>query len=195
MNHLRLLRDDMIIQDVISTTFDITYNTHPFSCIFIIGLTNHQLYITTIENHPQTIFVSIDENFTIPSSLSYEDYIVLADYLGFTPSRTNPFKPNNFFEQFDNYIPTHHTRTPAISEMISVVSAKRNVADADKIYFVRWRRNSDGEHVSNGNYIKTCSIVGEEAANILRENNISSCWSDIPQDEQLNLINQYEDLL
>lgn len=79
--------------------------------------------------------------------------------------------------------------------MISVVSISRNVPDSAKIYFVRWRRNPDGEHVSNGNYLKTCSIVGEVVANNLRANNISSCWSDIPHDEQLHLINQYEDFL
>lgn len=77
----------------------------------------------------------------------------------------------------------HHVGTPAVAYVIAIVGNARNVPDADKIYFVGWRRNSDGEHVSDGNYLKTLAIVGEEAARNLRENNISSRWSDIPHDE------------
>lgn len=195
MDNLRHLYEDMNRQGVISTTFNIVYNHHEFSCIFIIGITSHQLYMTTIEEVPHTIFTDIDINFLAPSSLSNENYSALANYLGFTPNRTNPFRPINFFEELDNYIPTHHRRTPAVSDMIRIIGKTRNVPDADKIYFVRWRKNPDGEHVSDGNYLKTCSIVGEEAAQNLRENNISSCWSDIPHDEQLNQINHYADYL
>lgn len=195
MNNLRHLYDDMVAQNAISTTFNVLYNRHLFSCIFIIGVTSHQLYLTTVEANPHTIFVHVNLDFSAPSSLSNEHYIALANYLGFTASRTNPFKPIAFFEEFDHYVPRHHTRTPAVADMIAVVGKSRNVPDEEKIYFVRWRRNPDGEHVSDGNYIKTCSIVGEEVANNLRANNISSCWSDIPHDEQLNQINHYADYL
>lgn len=195
MNNLRRLYEDMCMQDTISTTFNVNYTTHLFSCIFIIGVTNHQLYMTTVEENPHTIFVNIDLDFTAPSMLSKENYVALANYLGFTPNKANPFKPINFFEEFDTFVPTHHTKKPAVAEMIAVVGTTRNVPDADKIYFVRWRKNPDGEHVSDGNYWKTRSIVGEAVANNLRANNISSCWSDIPHDEQLHLINQYEDYL
>lgn len=195
MNNLRHLYEDMIVQGAISTTFNVVYNRHEFSCIFIIGITNHQLYLTTLGEIPHTIFASIGQNFSAPSMLSHEDYVALANYLGFTPNKDHPFKPSSFFEEFDHHCPTHHIMTPAVSDMIRIVGISRNVPDAEKIYFVRWRRNPDGEHVSDGNYVKTCSIVGEEFANNLRDNNISSCWSNIPRDEQLNQINHYIDYL
>lgn len=195
MNNLHNLHDDMVAQNAISTVFTTVYNNHNFSCIFIIGITSHQLYITTVENNPHTILVDIDLEFQAPNSLCHEHYIALANYLGFTPNIENPFKPRNFFEEFDEQIPVQHARSPVVHEMIAVVGSARNVPDEDRIYFIGWRKNPDGSHVSRGNYWKTCSIVGEKAANDLCKNNISSCWSDIPHDEQLHLINQYEDYL
>ncbi len=158
-------------------------------------MNNSGLYITTVENNPHTILVNIGLDFQAPTSLCYEDYTSIANYLGFTANTSNPFRPINFFEEFDNYIPTHHNGTPAVAEMIAIVSRTRNVPDEDKIYFTGWRKNPDGTHVSDGNYWKTCSIVGEDNANHLRNNNISSCWSDLPQEEQLHMINQYANYL
>lgn len=195
MEHLRHLHDDMIANNVNSTAFKTVYNRHEFSCIFIIGITNHQLYITTVENDPHTIWVEIGLNFQAPNYLLPEYYTALANYLGFTANGTNTFYPRNFFEEFDNYIPMHHAGTPAVADMIAIVGKARNVPDEDKIYFKGWMKNPDGKNVSDGNYLKTLAIVGEVAASNLRANNISSCWSDIPNDEKLHRINQYEDYL
>jgi hypothetical protein len=195
MENLRHLYENMNGQGIISTAFNVIYNHHEFSCIFIIGITNHQLYITTPGQIPYTIYVSIDPNFNPPSMLAHEDYVALADYLGFTPNKENPFKPFSFFEEFDHHCPTDHHVSPTVADMAKVIGASRNIPDKNKIYFVCWRKNPNGSHVSDGNYLKTSSIVGEEVANNLRENNISSCWSDIPRDEHLNQLNQYFDLL
>ncbi len=43
MDNLHRLHDDMVAQNVISTVFNIAYNRHDFSCIFIIGISSHQL--------------------------------------------------------------------------------------------------------------------------------------------------------
>ncbi|MBD5521645.1 MAG: hypothetical protein HDR03_10615 [Lachnospiraceae bacterium] len=195
MEHLRHLHDDMVANNVNSSVFNTIYNAHEFSCIFIKGTTNHQLYITTVENNPHTIWVTIGADFQAPNHLDNEFYVVLANYLGFTGSSNNRFYPINFFEEFDNHIPMHHVATPAVATMIAIICNARNVPDADKIYFVGWRKNSDGQQVSPENYLKTLAIVGEEVARNLRENNISSRWSDIPHDEQLHQINQYENIL
>ncbi len=195
MEHLRNLHDDMITNNVNSTVFITAYNRHEFSCIFIIGITNHQLYMTTIEDNPHTICVEIGADFQAPNYLMLEYYRVLANYLGFSANGANRFFPHSFFEQFDNCIPMHHTRTPAVADMIGIISRARNVPEANKIYFVGWKRNPDGQNVSDGNYLKTLAIVGEEVARNLRANNISSRWSDIPRDEQLHRINQYGDYL
>lgn len=195
MKNLHQLYDDMIAQNVISTIFNIVYNKHMFSCIFIIGTSGHQLYMTTVEKTPHTILVNINSDFQTPTSLCHEYYMAIANYLGFTASKNNPFRPGKFFEEFDSYIPMRHDRTPSVSMMISIIGTARNVPDSEKIYFTHWKKNPDGAHVSEGNYWKTRSIVGEETANYFRKKNISSCWSDIPHDENLHLINQYADFL
>lgn len=195
MKNLKQLYENMNSQGVISTAFNVIYNHHEFSCIFIIGVTNHQLYITTLGQVPYTIYVNIGQDFSAPSIILPEEYFALANYLGLTPSKTNPFRPFNFFEEFDQHCPTRHQGAPAVADMVRIVSTSRNIPDEDKIYFVCWRKNPDDKSVSDGNYIKTCSIVGEKIADNLRKNNISSCWSDIPHDEQLNQINDYSRFL
>ena len=63
------------------------------------------------------------------------------------------------------------------------VHKKRDVPDSDKIYFKGWRSHeTDGRQVQN--LEKTRAWLGEEAYEYCKKYNISSCWSDIPNERK-----------
>lgn len=100
-------------------------------------ITNHQLYLLSQEQIPHAIYVSITlPNFNPLSMLIHEDYMDLANYLGFTPNK----KPFNFFEEFDHHCPPHHHVSPSVTDMARAIGASRNVPAESKIYFICWRK-------------------------------------------------------
>lgn len=54
---------------------------------------------------------------------------------------------------------------------------RRNVKEADKIYFLGYRRNSAGKQ-TEANYEKTRKWISQEMADWCRKTNHSSCWTD-----------------
>lgn len=193
MEKLKLLAIKMNRKGIDGVTFNVIYNTHEFSCVFILGATSHQLYMTTVGVDPKTIFVEIGKDFATPNQFKNESYNILKNYLEFKFTSGKSFIPIDFFKEFDNKIDINNVRIPKLSTIVSVVGKGKRMKDTEKIYFVGWKRNAIKQQVSDENYIKTCLIVGEKVAKQLRISNISSCWSDLECKEQLHLISNYKD--
>ncbi|WP_269919649.1 DUF6037 family protein [Mycobacterium sp. Z3061] len=63
---------------------------------------------------------------------------------------------------------------------------RKNVEEANKIYFVRWLdNNKTGKRVSAENLEKTRKLLSYEAYLMCKTRNISSCWSANPSDENI----------
>ena len=67
---------------------------------------------------------------------------------------------------------------------------RRQIEEINKIYFCGWRRNPKGKTVSPYNNEKTRSAFGDKIAKLSLERNISSCWTDVSNDECLIKLNE-----
>ena len=194
MKKIKNIYIKMKTQNVNAVTFNVDYNRHKFSCIFILGSNSHQLYLTTIGKTPKTICVEIGKDFTAPNYLGNEEYTILANYLEFEYGKGNRFKPIEFFKGFDNKIDVNNICIPKLSTMVSTIGKFKKIDEEEKIYFVGWKRNATNCHVSDGNYKKTSIVVGEKVAQKLRISNVSSCWSEDPSKENIFLVNSYKNI-
>lgn len=198
MENLRKMFLNMRNNEITANIFDVTYNRHIFTCILLLNDYGSTLLITMFigAHNAQTIAVDLDEECNTPISLSYEEYRVLAQFLGFTGTTGNRFIPREFFKQFDQQIDPNLNRTPTLQERIRAIGRAVNIAEnRNKVYFCGWRENKNSGTVTNKNYAKTRIMLGEKYAKKLRAANISSRWTANEQDEDLEQINRYLNLL
>lgn len=93
-----------------------------------------------------------------------------------------PYTPTAFMEEFrrSGQIPTEATRDPPRPDRMPVPPSA--VEEGERIYFVSWRLNGMGRHVTPENLEKTRLLIGPAFAEICAAHNISSCWSATPTD-------------
>ena len=71
--------------------------------------------------------------------------------------------------------------TPNYTDILRIVSPKRDVEEADKIYFLCWKKLPEGQNVSPENKKKTSIAFGESRVEVCANSRISSCWTDRPE--------------
>ena len=128
--------------------------------------------------------VDVLPGYRVETRLDRETYdgLVRALRLKFDPER--PFSPAAFFRDLNENIP-HDVRREDAPRPEDVARYRRDVDEADKVYFVRWRAHSvEGNtgHVTRRNLEKTRILLGEAVYEVCRENDISSVWSDVEHD-------------
>lgn len=69
-----------------------------------------------------------------------------------------------------------------------IAASHREIEKPNKIYFCGWKNNIVN-NVTDGNLEKTRSAFGDELAELCKKKNISSRWTDIDKDEEINKIN------
>lgn len=191
LENLKALHRDMVFKKERVATFTVDINKHPFSCIFLLEDDSRSLFLTTLGLEPHTIEVEINSYFDVPNQLKREDYDALLVYLNLKYNPLAPFKPLSFFSQIDMLSPNRFIQKPATRELMAVICKKRQIDEAEKIFFCGWRHNAKDESVRQCNFEKTILIVGKRTASYLRRANISSCWSDDSSKENLAEINKY----
>lgn len=184
---LRILHEDMKARKEERAIFPFTYNAKDFSCLFLTDIKPMRLYLSTLGNNPIVFEIEIDEKYCAETYL--DDYKKLVEYLEIKYDPNHTFKPKDFFKVLNNKIPKKFQRKPNYSDVVMVVSKRRMVEEVDKIYFCGWRNNPKGYNVSDMNIEKTRSAFGDKVADICKEKNVSSCWTDISSDESLKKIN------
>lgn len=181
---LRVFHNDMKKHKETRAIFDFEYNCKKFSCIFITDVIPYRLYVTTLGKNPIVFELEVEKGYMVKSYL--DDYKKLIEYLGLKYSPDHIFKPSDFFAALNKSIPKNFRNKPSYTEVLRVVSKKRRIEEADKIYFCGWYSNPDGKFVRPENLEKTRNAFGDKKAKLCQEKNISSCWTDIAKDEKLN---------
>lgn len=195
MENLRNLYLDMLRNGQTVITFHCDYNnTNGFSCIFMAEECKKILYISSLGDNVFTLKIIIKDDFSIELGFIENDvYRKLCKYLDIHFNPDNPFKPKNFVMELDNDIPNAY-RVPAYRECIAAISRANYCNDEDKIYFAGWKCWKK-KTTSDENMERSASLVGFENALKFQKNNISSCWSSSENEERLDLIDQWLDLL
>ena len=148
-------------------TFDVFFfiDTRPFELLF--GCLGGKFAFT----------VEVRLGFIIDPYLG-DDYGRLCEVLGLIYDPNNPFSTAAFFRDFERYIPMVATRA-GVPLPHEVAIYRRDVKDADKIFFCGWRNNiARGENVTEENLHKTFKILGQRAHDSCKRRNTSSCWTD-----------------
>lgn len=185
---LEVLHQDMKRLNKGRTTFPFVYNKKSFSCIFLADITPMRLYLTTLGDSPITFELLIYNNYCTDTYI--DDYKELIKYLEIKYDPNHIFKPTDFFEVLNKRIPTKFCGAPSYGDVIRIVSTRRDVEDADRVYFCGWKNNPDGYHVRAKNLEKTRSAFGDRIANMCRDKNVSSRWTDIANEEDLAKLNE-----
>ncbi|BCN08303.1 hypothetical protein RPSD_01880 [Ralstonia solanacearum] len=177
LDGLEPLYQDMQAKKLDRIRFDYRHGRVSFDVYFFIDGPTYQLLFGA-RGHNVAFEIKVDRNFEIWPRLDDDDYKALCKALGLTYDPANPFSPRAFFEDFAKHIPSavpaNHTVNPQ-----DLVRFRRDVEEADKVYFCGWRDNTVRcETVTEKNLHKTRELLGEKAYTTCEARNISSCWTD-----------------
>lgn len=173
---LRTLHEDMKENNEISASFNFNYNNRGFACIFLGDVKPMILYLCTVGEAREVFEIAIDENYMTDTYI--DDYKRLIEYLNLKFDPDHKFKPVDFFEVLNRNIPNNFQTAANYSSILSVSSATRDIEEENKIYFLAWRDNPIGNHVTELNLEKTRLAFGDKIAKISKKINKSSRWTD-----------------
>lgn len=149
-----------------------------FEAIFLIEETPFELLLGGIGTHFGTS-LRVFPGFRIDPLLPKPDFGALCDALQLTFDPDRRFKPSDFFADLDKAIPQSVDLKTGRVQPHDVLSRRRNVEEADKIYFCGWKDNSlTGERASDANLKKTLEAFGQRVFELCKRRNISSRWTD-----------------
>lgn len=185
---LRTLHQDLKFKKEVRTTFPFVYNGKNFSCIFITDIIPFRLYLTTLGKKPMVFEFEIEVGYKVKGYI--DDYKKLIDYLEIKFDPNHKFVPFDFFEVLNARIPTKFSGRPDYKDILRVAAVRRNIEEADKVFFCGWYANPNGRNVRTENLEKTRSAFGDEKANLCLKNNISSRWTDIEAEENLRKLSE-----
>lgn len=191
MKNLAIMVSNIKRQNVKSNIFPVRYNNYDFSCILLLQDYGCTLLITTLGENPDTISIDFNDKFETPSILNYDEYLVIANYLGFTGKNGKVFHPNAFFNEFDSHIDPRFRKEATNKQRTRAIGRAVSIKEEDKIFFCGWKNNGTSGNVSDRNYQKTRKLVGDSVARKLRNLNISSKWTNNEEKENLRKLNQY----
>ncbi|MDK7355165.1 DUF6037 family protein [Peptoniphilus harei] len=183
---LESLHNNMKLNDMERVVFPFRYNEKGFSCIFITDILPYRLYLSTLGDNPITFELKINNKYETSSYMN--DYSKLIEYLELKYDPNHKFKPNDFFRSLNNNIPENCNNAPNYKDVIVIAASHREIEESDKIYFCGWKNNIV-RNVTDENLEKTRSAFGDELAELCKKKNISSRWTDIDKDEEINKIN------
>lgn len=173
---LRSLHEEMKKKNEISTTFNFNYNNRGFSCIFLCDITPMLLYFFTTGENPEVFEIEIDSNYMAETYI--DDYNKLIKLLGIEYDSNYKFRPVDFFEVLNRNIPGTFQKAANYSSVLRTSSTRRDIEEAEKIYFLGWYENPVGYCVRENNLEKTSIAFGEKIADLSKKTNKSSRWTD-----------------
>jgi hypothetical protein len=189
LSGLKSLHEDMASKNEDSAIFPVAVRNKGFSCIFLSNVSPYLLFITSLGLDPFTMEFTVQSDYSIISYLG-DKYDLLRNYLDLHGKSNYPYLPNGFFTDFNSGIPTAFHNRPPYTVKLLTASRTREIDEANKIYFCGWYQNPVGKHVTPKNYEKTLLAFGKDTADRNMANNHSSKWTDNPDEENLQLLNQ-----
>lgn len=113
--------------------FTYTKNNIDFDVFFDIGCDPFKLGFLIIKSEFQ-LWIDVHKGFIINTKLHQKDYLNLINILGIKYDPTNKFSTNQFFEEFNNRIPTNF-RKKNKNDLIKLIRRAYEIEDDDKIYY------------------------------------------------------------
>lgn len=196
--NLHALHKDMVTHEAKTCVFAARVNKKPFNCTFTEISFPYYLYITSLGEHPFTIPLKIDSyGFYIRDGqyIDSELYERLCDYLELRRNDNSKFRPVDFFKDIDIATPrVFNGRTAAQHQVTQnfMDTHPDEFTDEDrrKPYFCGWQNDGISKHVTYSNRLKSLTCFPQEEVDLRTKLNQSSCWTNNPDKERLDLINQ-----
>jgi hypothetical protein len=119
--------------DLTYGTFKYQVNEISFEIFFDISVVPYQLGFIQRQSTFQ-LWLDVKSGFEINPVINNQDYKSLVKILQLKYNPDNPFKPQNFFDEFNKKIP--NTYSPTSIELLHYVSTQRyDVEEKEKLYF------------------------------------------------------------
>lgn len=182
MDGLRQLYKSMREQGIERQRFPYTHGKIVFDVFFFIDDNPFEL-LFGVHSHNFAFSFKVEKGFRVESQMDNEEYKRLCAILELRFDPNNTFSPANFLKSFNEHIPSIATpnRIPQPHETAAV---RRDVHEAEKIYFCGWRNNNlQKDRVSPMNLDKTLKNLGKTVYDLCKRRNISSRWTDIYKDK------------
>lgn len=178
LNGLLDLYKDMKLKDIERYRFEYQHGRTTFDIFFFI---DEQPFVLLFGAKQSNFSFEIEvlPGFEISCILDKGDYRELCRILELVYNPQNKFSTKGFFESFNENIPSK-ANPKNIPKPHQVALYRKDIEDANKIFFIGWRDNDlKGEHVTDENLKKTKVLMGMNAYKVCKKKNISSCWTDI----------------
>lgn len=175
LNNLARLHRDMKERSIRQQKFSYRIDTRlHFEVLFSDMQTPYSLAMTAKADNIFLLF-TVSDNYNIDLSTINRQIKKIANALRLDGKTGPPFSIFLFMVEFDKHIPTtaSNDRRPTNKEICEI---RRDLPDLHKCYFWHWTMNEPlGKKVRN--LCKTRELLGEEAEDFSRKENISSCWT------------------
>lgn len=154
--------------------FRFTYNKVGFEVIVLIERSPFELLFGVIGyNYSFSLTLQVGYELQgLPDDVFYK----LCDILNLKPGRES-LTSYKFLKYVAQRIPTQYSNVKVQPHEIAKYK-QRDVDEANKIYFCGWK-HFEGSERNAKNFDKTRKLLGDEAYEFCKKNNISSCWTDI----------------
>ncbi len=184
LTNIANLYEEMNINGLNRQRFNFIYNGVESDAFFFIDTVPY-LLMFGVKNKNIYFEIAVDHDLYVSNNLDRETYFTICKAFEIKYSEDHKFRPIDFFTAFNQKIPQHikDTRKARPSDIIYY---KRNVEEADKKYFWRFRNNGTNEHVSDDNLRKTLELMGIDAFERCRSKNVSTQWTDDPQKDNFD---------
>jgi hypothetical protein len=181
---LASFRRQMLAQSATRAMFRYRTRKAELEVAYIIDVDPNVLLIGVTGVTPFAFEVEVDRRGQVIPFLAPGDLGALLDALGVERGPERRFSVRGFFEYLDSRVPEHAGPVDA-PQPDFVARFWDDVEEADKVYFVGWRNNPVGAHVTAENLAKTERLIGRGAREACARLNISSCWTADWDDRRL----------
>lgn len=149
-----------------------------FEVIFLIDRAPFELLIGA-RGYTLAFILQVKSGFR--TELSDEIYYQICEILNLNYSK-NHFSSAKFLDTLDCAAPTHCSPLRVQPHEVAYYK-KREIPECEKIYFLGWNDHQlDGRTARN--FQKTRELLGDAVADFCEKNNISSLWTDIPNERK-----------
>lgn len=181
LDGLREFHKNMQGQHLGRAAFSYTNNRARMEIVFFADQSPYRLLIAARGVTTHAFLVDVLPGYRVKPYLG-DDLKPLLDALGVQYNPSNPFSAAAFFEHLNLNIPQAPTGMER-ARTATVALVHRDIEEADKTYFLCWRPQSPGRHVTASNLHKTLSLLGPDVMEQCRLGNVSSAWTDDPHQE------------
>ena len=181
LTHLRTLISDMIANGVDKHKFSFTYAKVQFDVIVAIVNDGYELLVGIRSGNGYAMIIKVNKRFV--AEFTNDHYSTLRAALKLT-YRGDGFSSAMFLDLLSSKIPERYSGEKCTYKDMIPFAKLRNVEEYEKVYFKGWN-----DHIKDGrqarNFDKTKFFFGDIVAGYCEKHNISSMWTDKPNEENL----------